>query len=132
MLHGREVGQAQGAARPQLCKGMSQVRLQAHLHSYVAQKHYPCMLNVSRCITLRMYMLHQLPGLRGDGALVGSQDCNPPAAFFMLSRGSQAPSPLAAASAASSAAQSHMLEALRRCAGALPSDQPGPITTMGR
>jgi hypothetical protein len=42
--------------------------------------------------------------LQGDGAVVGSQDCSPPAALFMLSSGSQAPSPLAAASAASSAA----------------------------
>lgn len=44
------------------------------------------------------------PG-RESGVVLGSHDCSPPAAFFMLSSGSQAPSALDAASAASWAAR---------------------------
>ena len=60
VLHGREVGQAQGAARPQLCKDMSQVccctqyrHPAGGLAFCIAQKHPPCTSDVSRCNVLR-------------------------------------------------------------------------------
>ena len=134
MLHGREVGQAQGAARPQLCTDMSQPYCCLHpqrpaggpASSSLAQKH-PIVHLVCRmsAAAIMLWMpLHQAPVLRGDGAVVGSHDCSPPAALFMLSSGSQAPSPLAAASAASSAAQLHVLRWVSHVLGLLPSGEP--------